>query len=197
MPLITRDSGIQVKQRDISPSNILGQILAVSNDGDSEAKIRFSSSFVSFIFISLGSILITLRQNGMKFILNQILLTVVIFSLVFVKRCVVGRLVPLYTNSQRKLRVLDLVVINRTFPLSKEKTEMEIFGFPFMFQVESFRSCEHVFRHLVEQSLRYLSDEELTILLKRGLFDLDSGDSWINTDLLPFKIRLSFDVQGL
>jgi hypothetical protein len=72
---------------------------------------------------------------------------------------------------------------------------MDIFGFPFIFQVESFRSCEHVFRHLVEQSLRYLTEEELATLQANGLFDLDphEGDSepsWIRTELLPFKIRL-------
>jgi hypothetical protein len=109
-----------------------------------------------------------------------------------------GRLVPLYTNSARKLKVLDLIVINRLLPAEREGSrlsDIDIFGFPFIFQVESFRSCEHVFRHLVEQSLRYLTEEELATLQANGLFDLDphEGDSepsWIRTELLPFKIRL-------
>jgi hypothetical protein len=75
---------------------------------------------------------------------------------------------------------------------SEGKHGIDIFGFPFIFQVESFRSCEHVYRHLVEQSLRYLTEEELVALQAKGLFDLEphEGDSsWIRTDLLPFKIR--------
>ena len=109
-------------------------------------------------------------------------------------------MVPLYTNSHRKLRVIDLVVINRLLPsknrgLSEQKfDDIEIFGFPFMLQVECFRSCEHVYRHLVEQSLRYLSNEELDNLIQKGLFNINSEDkdsihSWIQTDLLPFQIR--------
>lgn len=90
-------------------------------------------------------------------------------------------------------------MINRTLSSESDRKaestqpEMEIFGFPWMFQVESFRSCEHVYRHLVEQSLRYLTAEELESLKAKGLFEFDAkdGESWINTDLLPFKIRLN------
>jgi hypothetical protein len=158
----------------------------------------------------LGSTSITLRPNGTSSTLRLTSETVPSslspHSLMSLLSS--GRLVPLYTNSNRKLKVLDLVVINRSFPSSSVPStgspEMEIFGFPFMFQVESFRSCEHVYRHLVEQSLRYLSPEELESLTAKGLFDLNSSNSssssspaWINTDLLPFKIRSFFLILSL
>jgi hypothetical protein len=64
--------------------------------------------------------------------------------------------------------------------------------------VENFRSCEHVYRIIVEQSLRYLTEWELEDLYAQGVFSetevvngSPSVGSWIDTAKFPFKVRIA------
>lgn len=103
-----------------------------------------------------------------------------------------GRLAPIYTNSQRKLKIFDVLVTHRrTFkshsssslgsqsPLKSSSTQAdsnrslrsgvktcyEVSGVPFTVQCESFRSCENFLSHVVEQAMRYASPAEWRVFL--------------------------------
>ena len=143
-----------------------------------------------------------------------------------------GKLAPIYSRSSRKLSIFEIFVVNRQLHPTSTQSRYEatspeaqvpsLFGIPWIFHVESFRSCEHVYRHVVEQSLRYIDPDELIWLAKAGLFDHRSDDDnhydssknassftarttsasdegWIRTELLPFSVRvLSMqDVEAL
>ena len=99
-----------------------------------------------------------------------------------------GRLMPVYSTSQRKLKVIDVLVSHRrsykahptaavgsrspTKPTVVQPgqtqgrgvssvTNYEVAGVPFTLQCESFRSCGHFYTHLVEQAMRYATPAEM------------------------------------
>ena len=101
---------------------------------------------------------------------------------------ITGRLMPVYTTSQRKLKVIDVLVSHRRSykthaaggrspakptiiqpgqALASRSHEAatvmnyEVAGVPFTLQCESFRSCGHFYTHLVEQAMRYATPAEM------------------------------------
>jgi hypothetical protein len=94
-----------------------------------------------------------------------------------------GRLSYVYHHSVRKLKISDLIVLHRRQMTdnsasnqsesrrsdrhSSDKSNQaaannyELVGVPFILQCESFRSCTHVYGHIVEQAMRYASIDEV------------------------------------
>jgi hypothetical protein len=137
-----------------------------------------------------------------------------------------GKLASLYSKSTRKLSIFEIFVVNRhqNIPedVSSSKNDLSsnvgsspprVFGVPWVLHMESFRSCEHVYRQIVEQAMRYIAPEEMLRLTKAGLFDIMETDlvsrteggghhqvsfppiaardrGWLRTELLPFTVRI-------
>lgn len=90
-----------------------------------------------------------------------------------------GRIARVYTNSPRKLKIVDVLVVQRALSLKHDDhhtpapdpgspdsnqeisnlLNVKIFGYPIILQCESYRSCEHLYRLVCEQSLRYLGSD--------------------------------------
>ena len=111
-----------------------------------------------------------------------------LFVCVFV--CCVGRLAPIYSHSNRKVNFFEFIVYHRrggivgddidASRLSKSSsrnsgvgigegdngTSIDLVGIPYVVQIEPFRSCEHLYRHIIEQSARFANTEELRSFLE-------------------------------
>lgn len=78
--------------------------------------------------------------------------------------------------------------------LDREGQRFDIVGVPFLVQCENFRSCLHLYRHVVEQALRFASPAEIDSFLdamrsaqaKAG----SSSFEWPN-DFLPFTVCIT------
>jgi hypothetical protein len=148
-----------------------------------------------------------------------------------------GRVVRVYTRVPRKLKVVDLVVVQRVVgtavvvsapatpddgdgagvsrrrsstrprststPSVKSRgggvtaTVAQVFGYPLVLQCESYRTCEHAFRLVAEQALRYAGREQdvravVTALVERMRQPKFAGATLWPGDAaaLPFDIRL-------
>lgn len=127
------------------------------------------------------------------------------------------RLLPAYSRTSRKIKVLDLQVIHRRLyvspvtqqpvveptgagadvltnsePTVVRKNPMEVFGDPYVVFCEGYRSAEHAYRQIVLQALRCVDPEyrKQHDLMISDPETADREDFWARQDRLPFTIRL-------
>jgi hypothetical protein len=101
-----------------------------------------------------------------------------------------GRIQPVYTHTARKTQIYHLTVYHRRMrdpnanptttresvkgstepkqPASSEPV-IDLVGVPFIIPIEPWRSCEHLYRHIVEQAFRFASTEEMRNFLEHAL----------------------------
>lgn len=100
-----------------------------------------------------------------------------------------------YTHSERKIKLIELVVIHRKSAWETKGGAVELFGLPIVIHCESVRSCKHALRLITEQSTRYMSRLELMRYMesesKRGTAEEDSSFA------LPFKVRMLSTLRPL
>lgn len=96
----------------------------------------------------------------------------------------------MYSHTQRRLKVHDVVVLNRL----EGSGRLDLVGIPFLIQCENFRSCTHLYRHVVEQALRFATPDEVEAFLK-AMRDAQAkaGSSSFEwpVDALPFSVRIT------
>ena len=97
-----------------------------------------------------------------------------------------GKVARVYTYSTRRLKVVDVIVVQRQItlrnstvtptgsPASHEASapkvlNVKVFGYPIVLQCESFRSCEHVHRIIAEQSIRYAQHGQMRNMVESSL----------------------------
>jgi hypothetical protein len=94
-----------------------------------------------------------------------------------------GRVQPVYTHTTRKTQIYHLTVYHRrikdvptlisnsSLDPKKQATDsgIDLVGVPFIVPVEPWRSCEHLYRHVVEQAFRFASTEEIRVFLEQAL----------------------------
>ena len=124
------------------------------------------------------------------------------------------RLAKIHNQKTRRLKVVQLAVVQRQITLrdsprsvgsqsspdaGQTKTfSVKVFGYPIMLQCESFRSCEHIYRVIAEQSIRYASPNQMRQMVESSVhraFTCDStssesSQSSSESSLLPFSIRI-------
>lgn len=97
-----------------------------------------------------------------------------------------GKVARVYTYSSRRLKVVDVIVVQRQISLRNSTVtptgsptphepgvpkvlNVKIFGYPIVLQCESFRSCEHVHRIIAEQSIRYAQHGQMKNMVESNL----------------------------
>ena len=125
------------------------------------------------------------------------------------------RLARVHTLNKRKPKVVDIAIVQRQITLrnssrsgrsqsgseagqTKTFSVMKVFGYPIMLQCESFRSCEHIYRVIAEQSIRYASPGQMRRMVESSVNRVTSSEpncpeqpqSSSECSLLPFSIRV-------
>lgn len=124
------------------------------------------------------------------------------------------RLARIYSQKNRRLKVVQLAVVQRQITLrdsprsagsqsspeaGQTKTfSVKVFGYPIMLQCESFRSCEHIYRVIAEQSIRYASPNQMRQMVESSVHRAVTSDSTFSDQSqsspeslsLPFSIRI-------
>ena len=102
-----------------------------------------------------------------------------------------GRISRVYSHSERKIKLLEISVVNRRL-VSDPRQPVELFGVPSALICESVRSCRHALRILSEQSLRYMTEEEVIRYLDH------ERDPIVHKDYKPpFVVKLLSNVRPL
>jgi len=123
-----------------------------------------------------------------------------------------GRVCPIYSHAARKLRIIELGVHHRQIAENgiPEKADgvqrMELTAIPFILHCESFRSTEHAYRLILEQVVKYMTNDDWNLLFARAcqhdhrLVNVMGNRAaiWeqivcspLYSGLLPFTVRLS------
>lgn len=102
-----------------------------------------------------------------------------------------GRISRVYSHSERKIKLLEISVVHRRL-VNDNRQPIELFGVPSALICESVRSCRHALRVLIEQSLRYMTEEELMRYLEHERDPITHRDY-----KPPFVVRLLSNVRPL